>query len=185
MPHHTLPLHADDISSFARALARQLRAAHERQPQPPGHQELLNMLARAAGHRNFQSLSARRPAPAGRVHREEPPADPALSDTAVRVLRQFDEWGRLKRWPIRYAVQRMMLWGLWMRFESRRKYTEREVNDILNAWHLYGDHCTLRRELVTMKLLERKSDGSQYWKVPARPDEETMVLLRALRARSP
>ena len=41
-----------------------------------------------------------------------------------------------------------MLWGLWMRFDARRRYTEREVNEVLKAWHLFGDHCTLRRELV-------------------------------------
>jgi len=88
------------------------------------------------------------------------------------------------RWPIKFSVQRLMLWGLWMRFDSRRRYTEREVNEILNAWHLFGDHCTLRRELVTMRLLERKSDGSEYRKVPARPGPEAMALLRAMRHRA-
>ena len=40
-----------------------------------------------------------------------------------------------------------------MRFDTRRKYRESEVNDILNAWHLFGDHCTLRRELINMRLV--------------------------------
>ena len=178
MPRHTVPLHADDISSFAKALGRQLSQAIEQQHRPPGHVELLNMLARAAGHRNFQSLRvqpARTPAPAA-------PA-PALSDTAVKALRHYDPWGRLTRWPIKYSVQRLMLWGLWMRFDTRRKYSEREVNELLNAWHLFGDHCTLRRELINMRLLERKPDGSEYRKVAARPDAEAMALLRALRTR--
>jgi hypothetical protein len=183
MPRHTVPLHADDISSFARALGRQLSDAHARQPRPPGHVELLNMLARAAGYRNFQSLRVQPPpAAAGAA---QAPAQPTLSETAARALRQYDELGRLKRWPVKYSVQRMMLWGLWMRFDSRRRYSEREVNELLKAWHLFGDHCTLRRELVNMKLLGRKSDGSEYWKEPARPDAETMAMLRALRTRSP
>lgn len=173
MPRLSVPLHADDISSFAKALARELGE----RPRPPGHVELLNMLARAAGHRNFQSLRARPPvAPAA-------PAPLPLSDTAVRALRQFDDHGRLTRWPIKYSVQRLMLWGLWMRFDARRRYTEREVNEVLNAWHLYGDHCTLRRELVNMKLLERTPDGAVYRKRPARPEPEAMALMRALRAR--
>ncbi|WP_280152443.1 DUF2087 domain-containing protein [Piscinibacter sp. XHJ-5] len=178
MPRHPVPLHADDISSFAKALGRQLTTAHEREPRPPCHVELLNMLARAAGHRNFQSLRARPPA----VVPQAAPA--ALGDIAVKALRQFDDVGRLVRWPTKHSVQRMMLWGLWMRFDSRRKYSERQVNELLNAWHLFGDHCTLRRELVTMRLLERKSDGSAYRKLPARPDPQTMAMLRALRARS-
>lgn len=181
MPRHTVPLHADDISSFAKALGRQLTQAMEQRQRPPGHVELLNMLARAAGHRNFQSL---------RVEPVHAPAAPApspaatLSDTAAKALRLYDEWGRLTRWPIKYSVQRLMLWGLWMRFDARRKYSEREVNDLLNAWHLFGDHCTLRRELINMRLLQRKADGSQYRKVPARPDAEAMAMLRALRAKS-
>jgi hypothetical protein len=49
MPRQAVPLHADDISSFAKALSRQLSEAHDRAARPPGHVELLNMLARAAG----------------------------------------------------------------------------------------------------------------------------------------
>jgi hypothetical protein len=137
------------------------------------------MLARAAGHRNYQSLKARgtppAPAPA------EPAPAPALTDTAARALRLFDARGRLLRWPIKFSVQRLMLWGLWMRFDARRRYGEREVNEILNAWHLFGDHCTLRRELVNEKLLGRRSDGSDYRKLPRRPGPEAMALMRALR----
>ncbi len=179
MPRHTVPLHADDISSFAKALGRQLTQAIEQQHRPPGHVELLNMLARAAGHRNFQSLRVQRV----RTPAEAAPVTPPLSDTAVKALRHYDQWGRLTHWPIKYSVQRLMLWGLWMRFDTRRKYSEREVNELLNAWHLFGDHCTLRRELINMRLLERKPDGSEYRKVAARPDAEAMALLRALRTR--
>ena len=180
MPRHTVPLHADDISSFAKALGRQLADAHAQAARPPGHVELLNMLARAAGQRNYQSLKAR-PRAVAQALAPEPPAE--LGDTAAKALRLFDDSGRLTRWPVKFGVQRMMLWGLWLRFDSRRKYDEREVNELLNAWHLFGDHCTLRRELINMRLLERKSDGSEYRKVQARPDAETMAMLRALRAR--
>ena len=39
----------------------------------------------------------------------------------------------------------------------------RTVNEVLKAWHLFGDHCTLRRELVEMKMLERSDGGEQSW----------------------
>ncbi|HJV60170.1 MAG TPA: DUF2087 domain-containing protein [Albitalea sp.] len=187
MPRQTIPLHADDISSFAKALGRQLSDCLDKEPRPPGHLQLLNMLARAAGHRNFQSLRAV-PAegPVARAGAQAPAAEAPceLSDTAVKALRHYDAKGRLTRWPIKYSVQRLMLWGLWMRFDTRRRYSEREVNELLNAWHLFGDHCTLRRELVNMKLLERRSDGSQYRKVPARAPAEAAAMLRALRQRT-
>lgn len=179
MPRTETPLHAPDISAFAKTLARELKAAHDTLNRLPGHVELLNMLARASGHRNFQSLKARPPA-------APPSADAtpvALSETAQRALRQFDAQGRLSRWPIKYSVQRLMLWGLWMRFDGKRRYTEREVNEVLKAWHLFGDHCTLRRELVEMKMLARSDGGAQYRKLPRRPDAEAMALMRALRGR--
>ena len=76
------------------------------------------------------------------------------------------------------------LWLLWTRFEGRRVYTEREVNEILKAANAFGDHVTLRRELVNHQLLTRKSDCSEYRKVSALPDEEVRALLVAWRARS-
>jgi hypothetical protein len=175
-----VPLHAADLSSFAKALRRQLLERFERETRPPGHVELLNMLARAAGHRNLQSLQA---APPPRVPQGAAPLATTLTDTAQRALRLFDEHGRLMRWPIKYSTQRLLLWGLWMRFDGKRRYTEREVNEVLNAHHAFGDHCILRRELINMRLLERKPDGSEYRKVAARPEPEVAALLRALRAR--
>jgi len=187
MPRTDVPLHAADISSFAKSLARELKQTHDQAQRAPGHVELLNMLARAAGYRNYQSLRAR-PAPgeclpAPPAPSVLPAAPTALPDTAARALRQFDAHGRLTRWPIKFSVQRLMLWGMWMRFDSRRRYTEREVNEVLNAWHLFGDHCTLRRELVEMKLLARKDGGAEYRKLPRRPDAQAMALMRALRER--
>lgn len=183
MPRTETPLHAPDISDFAKSLARELKTAHDTLNRLPGHVELLNMLARASGHRNFQSLKARPPA-APPAAAAAPAAPAALSDTAQRALRQFDAQGRLTRWPIKYSVQRLMLWGLWMRFDGKRRYSEREVNEVLKAWHLFGDHCTLRRELVEMKMLERSDGGAQYRKLPRRPDAEAMSLMRALRERT-
>jgi len=176
-----IPLHAADISTFAKSLGRELKRSHDETQRLPGHVELLNMLARAAGFRNYQGLRVQRPAEAPAPL---PAAAPDLSETAQRALRQFDVHGRLIRWPTRFAVQRLMLWGLWLRFDTSRRYHEREVNELLNAWHLFGDHCTLRRELVTMELLTRKPDGSEYRKVPRRPEPEVLAFLRALRERS-
>jgi len=76
------------------------------------------------------------------------------------------------------------MWLLWTRFEGRRVYTEREVNAVLKAANAFGDHVTLRRELVNHRLLARKSDCSEYRKVSARPDDEVKALLAAWRSRS-
>ena len=74
------------------------------------------------------------------------------------------------------------MWVLWTRFEAKRVYTEREINAILRTANAFGDHVTLRRELIDHKLLTRKSDCSEYRKLPARPDHEVRALLGAWRA---
>lgn len=47
-------------------------------------------------------------------------------------------------------------------FELNRKYTEKEINAILEA--VYADYVTLRRYLIEYGFLDRKIDGSEYWK---------------------
>ncbi len=185
-----LPLQLADLSGFARALGRSLAERHTRKPTPPGHLELLNLIARAAGHRNLQALQAAAlsapavPAPAAQPAPESAPApaSPPLSANARKTLQQFDEQGRLLRWPTKFTVQRLAMWVLWTRFEAKRSYTEREVNAILRQANAFGDHVTLRRELIDHRLMTRKSDCTDYRKVAARPDDEARALLTAYRA---
>ena len=68
-----------------------------------------------------------------------------------------------------------------LRFDAKRRYSEREVNEVLSAHHHFGDHCLLRRELIEMKLLTRTPGGAEYRKVHTRPDAEVVALLGALR----
>jgi hypothetical protein len=195
---------APDLSRFARALGRALKERHLQHPEPPGHVELMNLLARAAGHRNLQSLQAAPPVlpdapdlpdlPAALAEvlpdvalprparaPEDAPQPPALSATVRKALQQFDSRGRLVRWPNKLSVQRLAMAALWTRFETRRTYTEKEVNEVLKAAHGYGDHVTLRRELINHRLLARESDCSAYWKLPVRADEEMRWFLHAWR----
>ncbi|WP_394407106.1 DUF2087 domain-containing protein [Roseateles sp. BYS78W] len=174
MPRESFPLVVDDLSTFAKSLRTQLLA----HPATPGHQTLLNMLARAAGHRNLQTLQARPPAPPPKL----PTPAPAVTALVRRTLNLFDDHGRLQRLPAKRSLQLLSLWGLWMRFDAKRPYREREVNQILTAWHSFGDYCTLRRDLVTQGLMTRTADSAVYTKLPARPGEDAMALMRALRA---
>lgn len=181
------PLVIADLSSFARQLARALADSAT----PPSHLQFLNQIARAAGYRNLQALQAGAPQVAPMMTPDASPLDSAPADTAPaplseaarRALLQFDAAGRLQRWPAKYSVQRLILWPLWARFEPRRRYTEAEVNTVLKAANTFGDHVTLRRELVNHRLLARESDCSAYWKLPARPDDEARALMAAWRER--
>ena len=183
MTREAIAFAVPDIGTFSRALGRSLVERHATRPTPPGHVELLNLLARAAGCRSYQGLraAARLPRPAASA--DDAPAAPALTPTARKALTQFDARGRLVRWPHKFSVQRLAMWVLWTQFDAKRVYTEREVNEVIKLWHTWGDHVTLRRELINHRLMTRKSDGSEYRKLPARPDEEARWLLRAWRER--
>jgi hypothetical protein len=196
MPSSALPLAVPDVSAFARSLGRSLHERHRDRLEPPSHVELLNLIARAAGHRNFQALRAAPPPllePPGpdEGHDEalEPPdgGDDApavpLSDNARKALGHFDRHGRLMRWPVKFSVQKLVMWVLWTRFDAKRSYTEGEVNAVLKRANLFFDHVTLRRELINHRLMSRQSDCTDYRKLPARPDDETRALLTAWRAR--
>ena len=180
MTRSVIPVTVPDLSGFARALRRSLADHLAEHAALPTHQALLNHIARAVGHRNLQALQAQAP----RAVRTRAAAAPAaLSAAALKALGSFDELGRMSRWPVKYSVQRLAMWVLWMQFERGRVYSEREVNAVLKAWHTWGDHVTLRRELINDRLLTRKSDGSQYRKLPARPSDEARALMTAWRAR--
>lgn len=186
MSRDLLPLVVPDASQFAKALGRSLHQRHDAGREPPGHVELLNLMARALGHRNLQSLKAAPPASPSLPHpvlaaEDRPPPEP-LTANARKALMQFDSRGRLMRWPVKFSVQRLAMWVLWTRFDGRRVYSEREVNEVLKAANAFGDHVTLRRELINHRLMSRKSDCTDYRKLPARPDAEVQALLRAWRA---
>jgi hypothetical protein len=189
MSKELFAIHIADVSAFARTLGQALHLRHATKPTPPGQVELLNLIARAQGQRNWQALrQAVRQAPI-----QAPPSKPtttsgeppalALSDNARKALAQFDKRGRLMRWPVKYSVQQLVMWVLWTRFDAKRSYTESEVNTILKAANLFFDHATLRRELINHKLMSRQSDCTDYRKLPARPDEETRALINAWRAK--
>ena len=181
MPREAIPFVVPDLSAFARSLGKAL--AERPDSKQPSHVELLNLIAHAAGHRNVQALRASLEAPPVPLADEDRSPPLPLSANARKALRQFDSRDRLVRLPTKYSVLRLALWVLWTRFDSHRVYSEKEVNAVLKAANDFGDHVTLRRELVDHHLLARKSDCSEYRKLPARPDAETRALLKAWRAR--
>jgi len=57
----------------------------------------------------------------------------------------------------------LVLEYLFEKFDAEKNYTEREVNEILNQHHTFGDPAMLRRELFEKKMLRRTLDGRTYW----------------------
>lgn len=78
-----------------------------------------------------------------------------------RVLDTFFEYGKLKAIPAQRKKERIILDEIVKAFAFDRVYSEREVNIILADY--YDDFCTLRRDMISEKLLDRDAGG--YWRV--------------------
>ncbi|HLN63743.1 MAG TPA: DUF2087 domain-containing protein [Symbiobacteriaceae bacterium] len=88
---------------------------------------------------------------------------------AAALAKYFPAGGPLKRYPLKEKPRRAVLAAIAERFAPEHRYTEPEVNQILEAVH--ADYVTLRRDLVDYGFLQRLPDGSQYWRTAA-PQEE-------------
>lgn len=77
----------------------------------------------------------------------------------------LDHKGRFERMPGKRQKkkQALMFQYLAEQFEAGRKYSETEVNEVLNQHHTFNDPASLRRFMFGIKLLDRTIDGREYW----------------------
>jgi hypothetical protein len=80
------------------------------------------------------------------------------------IKRFLDDSGKITQLPQKNKLRFAILSYLAVQFEFERDYTEKEVNDICDEWHTFGDYFIIRRELVDNGLLCRALNGSRYWK---------------------
>lgn len=84
----------------------------------------------------------------------------------AEIINYLDVEGHVKKWPSRQykKSQHAVLVYLAAKFEVGWKYSEREVNQLLNTHHTFGDPALLRREWIEVQLVLRLRDGSAYWR---------------------
>ena len=91
-------------------------------------------------------------------------------------LKNFlDQEGRLTAFPAKRRMKLLALFYLAGKFDAEKTYTEKEVNELLNRWHTFGDPATLRRELFTHRFIDRERSGKSYWLEPAPPSLEDLM----------
>ena len=73
-----------------------------------------------------------------------------------------NELGEIIRWPKKPSDKEIVIQFLSTKFEIDRRYSEKEVNEVLGEHHLFDDIPLLRGELVSSNILARQNDGSQY-----------------------
>ncbi|NJK78829.1 MAG: DUF2087 domain-containing protein [Chloroflexaceae bacterium] len=93
-------------------------------------------------------------------------------DTFQDLKNILDEQGRVTVWPARRDRQRRVLEYFASRFAYDTDYTEQQVNEILNQYHIFGDWALLRRELFSLRMLDREPDGTRYWRIRPAAERE-------------
>jgi len=177
MSRTPFPLFTGDVSDFARSLRGQLSSCDH----TPGHVELLNMLARSAGYRNFQHFRAQCEA---QTRLDTPPVPVATVDVGLvlRAARYFDASGSLTRWPGKFSHRGPCLWVIWSKLPPRQDMSEPEINGHINNAHLFEDHALLRRELFDRGMVSRTPDGRVYRRIERQPTPEALELIKRLRS---
>ncbi|WP_019152548.1 DUF2087 domain-containing protein [Robertmurraya massiliosenegalensis] len=69
--------------------------------------------------------------------------------------------GPLDTFPSKEKRKLIILQQILTRFEVTKKYTEKEINDILKT--IFHDYVTLRRYLIEYGFMDRDRDGATYW----------------------
>ena len=96
------------------------------------------------------------------------PMDPAIgfgmTDDERQILSRMFAGRTLVEIPANRAKRQVLLQRLALEFDVGRHYTEREVNEVLFAFH--PDWSTLRRYLVDEGFLDRAhvDDENEYWR---------------------
>ncbi len=76
----------------------------------------------------------------------------------------FNEEQKITQWPSKHKKKRLVIDYLLAKFEKGRTYTEKEINEILNQHHTFGDPALLRRTFFEYKYMDRTVDGRSYWR---------------------
>lgn len=90
---------------------------------------------------------------------------PPPVDYPDKVLRDYVRPdGSLKDIPGQLKKKRVIYAHIVQHFENGRRYTEKEVKQLLGRFH--PDTVAIRRDLVDLGFLDREADGSAYWRAP-------------------
>lgn len=80
-----------------------------------------------------------------------------------KVKRYYDREGKLTQYPSKRPMRIIALVRIAEKFVADKKYTEKEVNEIIKDSISFTDVELIRREMFQYKLINRLRDGSEYW----------------------
>ena len=77
------------------------------------------------------------------------------------IKNYLDENKRIKNFPAK-KNKLYVLEYISKKLDKNKKYSEKDINEIIDEWTLFKDPATIRREMYNNHL-NRTNDGKEYW----------------------
>lgn len=87
----------------------------------------------------------------------------AIQQYGKKLSNYYDSDGRLTQYPSKKPMRIFALIKIVEEMDRDRKYTEKEINEIIRLHIAFSDIELIRREMFQYKFLGRLRDGSEYW----------------------
>ena len=80
-----------------------------------------------------------------------------------KLNKYYDLQNKLMQYPSKKPMRIMVLAKIAEKFDFEKKYTEKQVNEIIKSSIAFSDVELIRREMFQYKFIGRLRDGSEYW----------------------
>ncbi|MGB4661097.1 MAG: DUF2087 domain-containing protein [Mobilitalea sp.] len=88
----------------------------------------------------------------------------------------LNEEGKLLSFPSKRKLKIAAMFYITAKIDDRVKYTEKEINAIIDGMCCFRDAALLRREMYNYRFINRTLDGKIYWKEEVQPLPEEYEL---------
>ena len=89
--------------------------------------------------------------------------DTELEKYNKKLEKYYDLENKLTQYPSKRPMRVIALSKIAEKFDVQKKYTEREVNEIIKTAIAFSDVELIRREMFQYRFIGRLRDGSEYW----------------------
>lgn len=89
----------------------------------------------------------------------------------------IDHEGKLKAFPSKRKLKIAAMFYITESISEGVKYTEKEINEVINSRCSFNDAALLRREMYNYGFINRTLDGQMYWKEEVQPQPEQYDLV--------
>ncbi len=85
------------------------------------------------------------------------------------IKNYLNEEGKLISFPSKRKLKVAAMFYIVSSIDENVKYSEKEINDLINQQCCFNDAALLRREMYNYRFINRSLDGKVYWKEEMQP----------------